>query len=154
MFNQKGSSRQQFVCMLYFGERDFRVTICLSVIITLEANIIHSEPKQEGNSSVQIVSVDRIWKLMGLPLFLWGTSQEAIAETAKGPNPICWLQMSNALLGWPDSIKRYFNFIGFYYIVPIHKKPPCESRFFLFLFKNLPTLKQSLLNISLLYQLN
>ena len=39
--------------MLYFGGRDFRVSMCLAAIITLEANIIHLEPKQGENCSVQ-----------------------------------------------------------------------------------------------------
>lgn len=39
--------------MSYFGGRDFIASMCLAAVLTLEANIIHLEPKQGKNCSVQ-----------------------------------------------------------------------------------------------------
>lgn len=39
--------------MSYFGGKDFLASMCLAAVKTLEENIIHLEPKQAKNSSVQ-----------------------------------------------------------------------------------------------------
>lgn len=59
----------KYVWFILEGEI-FIVSMHLAAVIILEANIIHLEPKQGKNCSVQIVSADRIWKPVGPPLIL------------------------------------------------------------------------------------